>query len=193
MPCGSCGGGKPSARNARLRTGFVVPEVTIATKTTVTSTDPSEWGPLVWRLLHLLGTKVGKSNNSGVSMEQCNLFYALVQRVATILPCSQCQGHANSYISSNPVPTPSYMTISHYSNIIQTWLFTFHNAVRQRLNQPITVTSMQEYNSLYAVPFDKELIKNIEPYIIYGIDQSLVTEADWTRWLTMYNVLLSKL
>ena len=194
MPCGSCGGGKPSGRNARQRqTSNLVPETNIATSTSITSADPSEWGPLVWRLLHLLATKVGRSNNHMICMEQDNLLYALVQRIASVLPCSQCQGHSNSYISANPIPTPSFMNASHYSGIIQTWLFTFHNAVRQRLGQPITVATIQECNALYSVPFDPELIKKFEPYVVYGISQSLITEADWSRWLSLYNTLLSKI
>jgi len=111
---------------------------------------PTEWGPILWKYLHCLAEHIGTSGNSVMDTDQAHYMTTLLTLLPQILPCTDCQAHASTYLAANPLPTLNGLYGSALTLAIRTWLFTFHQAVRASLSQPMVVASVEDCAALYA-------------------------------------------
>ena len=168
MPCG-CGKKKTS--------------VTIFDDTVNASGDPTVWGPALWAVLHILAAHIG---HQGMNLDQARDIQILVSMLPQILPCLECQAHSRTYLAANPFePVKNVNTLSVY---VQTWLLTFHNAVRTQNGQPIEITTLEQLATLYGA----ETIQKCQLTVIggnanYGFRNGIIKMAAWQRWYTLFN------
>ncbi len=94
----------------------------------------SEWGPLVWKILHTLAEKAGKQTNEIMKVDEMRIWPLLLKTLIPIIPCEECRDHAANYIKQVPFELPgSYPAWSLY---IRTYFYTFHENVNTRLEKP---------------------------------------------------------
>jgi hypothetical protein len=94
----------------------------------------SEWGPLVWKILHTLAEKAGKQTNEIMKADEMRIWPLLLKTLIPIIPCEECRDHAANYIKQVPFELPgSYPAWSLY---IRTYFYTFHENVNTRLEKP---------------------------------------------------------
>lgn len=94
----------------------------------------TEWGPLLWRILHTLAERAGKQTNEILRGDEMRAWVLVVKTFVSILPCEECRGHATTYIAEHPFEPPeSYQAWNLY---IRTYFYTFHEAVNTRLGKP---------------------------------------------------------
>jgi hypothetical protein len=94
----------------------------------------SEWGPLVWKILHTLAEKAGKQTNEIMKVDEMRIWPLLLKTLIPIIPCEECREHAGNYIKQVPFDLPvSYPAWSLY---IRTYFYTFHENVNMRLEKP---------------------------------------------------------
>ena len=93
--------------------------------------DPTIWGPTLWRILHTLA----EFSDRGRSI---HVWTALIRMLFTSIPCAECRLHFTQYIRANPMRL-NQTTLQPY---IVTYFFNLHNNVNQILNQPIATTSV---------------------------------------------------
>jgi hypothetical protein len=151
------------------------------------SASPEEWGPILWKILHCLSESIGNTGNSIIDTDQANYTEFILQHLPSIIPCKECQEHAHSYISNNPVPVLKGMYGQTLKNTIRSWLLHFHNAVRTRKDQEITVLTLEEYQPLYSncsVPQCEFVM--LSQSVAYAIRQGWVKVDAWRKW---YNFL----
>lgn len=94
----------------------------------------TEWGPVVWNMLHTLAEKAGRQTHEILIADERRAWMMFVSCLAAILPCEECRGHAETYIKEHPFEPPeSYKAWNLY---IRTYFYTFHEAVNTRLEKP---------------------------------------------------------
>ena len=95
------------------------------------------WGPPTWRLLHCLSVKAKDT----MTLPQIKELKAIIERIASNLPCPICSTHAKSYFKLNKFNQLTTLDQLRY------FLFLFHNNVNHRINKPMI--TYEEHNVLY--------------------------------------------
>jgi hypothetical protein len=113
----------------------------------------------------------------------------LINWLPTILPCETCQEHSRTYLSENPIGYWADITdINELKLHIQIWLMNFHNTVRQRKGQPITINTIEELNAEYTGKILEDCqIKTVTDNVHYGIKTGKVKLINWKRWQIQFN------
>jgi len=145
--------------------------------------EPEEWGPIVWKYLHCLTEKIGTTGNKIVDTDQANYMETLLTTLHLVIPCPECQAHAASYISSNPIPSLKGLYNEQLRTTVRNWLFTFHNHIRTTKGRPIMLNSADECAGLYAGCFIPKceytlFVQNVA----YAVRQGWVRVDNWRRW-----------
>lgn len=94
--------------------------------------DKTEWGPIVWKLLH---TMADISKRKDIYL----LWVSVLRSTAYVLPCELCRDHMKSYIQTHTFLPKNWMkqTGDQNCNQIRAWLHAFHNSVNERLTKPV--------------------------------------------------------
>jgi hypothetical protein len=71
------------------------------------------WGPLLWKLLHLLAEPTHNS-------ERLHIWKIVLHKTALIMPCEKCRKHLSEYL------------LAHKLENIRTYLWKLHNSVNER-------------------------------------------------------------
>jgi hypothetical protein len=145
--------------------------------------DPVTWGPLIWKYLHCLAEKVGSSGNIIVDNDHAVFMEILIGTLHQVIPCPECQAHASSYISQNPLPSLKGLKGDDLRNTLREWLFTFHNHVRTTKGQPIIINTLEGCKSHYAGCFmPKCEYTQIIQTVAYAVKQNWVKIDVWRKW-----------
>lgn len=111
--------------------------------------QPSEWGPILWKMLHCIAERMGNTGSTIIDTDQANYFETVLTMLPVIIPCQECQGHAKAYLADHPVPTLRGLYGQNLRSTAREWLFQFHQAVRVANDQPIIVPTVEECSALY--------------------------------------------
>ena len=145
--------------------------------------DPLEWGPILWKFLHCLSEKIGTSGNKIVDADQANYMESILSSLHLIIPCTECQAHTATYISTNSVPVLKGLHGEALRNTLRSWLLSFHNHVRASKGQPITVNNLEEYSKIYANCFVPKCEHTLlVQSVAYAVRQGWVRIATWRKW-----------
>lgn len=149
---------------------------------------PDIWGPLLWKLLHLLASKLGGSDPL-LKTDMANTIHIIVTKLPTILPCSDCQNHARSYLLTNKFDPRNREDMREYT---ENYLFQFHNTVRTMLGKPLIFTSLAEVRACYATQsFSKTDTTNLSEYLASGVQFRIVNREALSMWNTQISRLRS--
>jgi hypothetical protein len=111
------------------------------------STD--EWGPSFWKLLHLISMRIGSTTNAVLLADEIRLFEQLLIVLQKTLPCKDCQEHYTAYYNQVKPPALNNLSAENVRTTVKQWLLTLHNAVNVRLEKPVTITTIEEYDNYY--------------------------------------------
>lgn len=59
--------------------------------------DPKEWGPVVWKILHIVTEQLGKNTIPVMQNDEMTYYKAFQRKVYYILPCKLCRQHYKDY------------------------------------------------------------------------------------------------
>jgi hypothetical protein len=141
----------------------------------------AQWGPRMWRFLHSMAEKVGKSidvrSQTQRNNEEKRLWIVLIQLLQKTMPCPLCRQHFREYVMRNGFGQIFNVIGDDRRNGLRTWLWSLHNQVRERKSQSIDI-SIEQVNSLYK---DYNHAQKTE-------DINIITEhlrrGMFQRWLT---------
>ena len=137
---------------------------------------PTQWGPIMWRLLHITAEKIGQSGSKIMDADQANYVKTIITMLPHVLPCGDCQAHAEAYLSANPFPILINVHGSNLSDMVRLWLFMFHNHVRNRKGQE-PLAKVEDCVVLYA----NERLSTSD----YGILIDCITAATRQLWVKL--------
>jgi hypothetical protein len=171
-----CGCGKKRAESAAMVAASIVDNM-----------EPSEWGPVFWKILHCFSVRVGMIGDKLSDTDQARAMELLIGNLGEVLPCEACQGHFKEYLAgAGPLGFVGRYGVA-LRGAVELWLLNLHNAVRTRLEQPIMISTVAEYETAYAdctlEPCELEILGRAAKY---AIDHGIVKPAAWKRWFTEF-------
>lgn len=145
--------------------------------------DPAEWGPFLWKYLHVLAEQIGRSGNTIVDTDQAQYMEAMVSTLPQVIPCMECQAHAATYLAANPVPPLKGLYGADLRARIRAWLFEFHQAVRIQKGQPILIENAESCEALYAnQQIPKCEYNGFVQSVAAAVRQGWVKLPQWRKW-----------
>lgn len=146
---------------------------------------PAQWGPIMWKLLHVTAEKIGRSGSTMTDADQANYVKIMITMLPSILPCQDCQSHAEAYLSVNPFPLLKDLSGPALQNTVQSWLYTFHNHVRTMKGQDI-IMSIDECIALYRRAYiSKAEYNTLIECIAAATRQQWVKLDQWKKWYSI--------
>lgn len=117
---------------------------------------PAVWGPHAWKLLHSIGARAGSCKNPKLQRDEVRECLWLLSHLEYIIPCPECRSHLIEYRKKQGLPE-----VSNYG----AWLWTFHEAVNERLGKP------------EGPPFTHELGKDSSPTQLWKTYQDIIKDS----------------
>ena len=147
----------------------------------LTELTVEQWGPAVWKLLHVLSTRIG-GGDEVTDADAANMMFFVVNQLPDVLPCAECARHARDYLFEHKFG-PRGLLGTRLRTYIETWLLEFHNAVRTRKSQPILISDVGAYHDLWSsqrvLPCDDEALTL---FFNYGKMFKIIDLTKFTRW-----------
>jgi hypothetical protein len=150
-----------------------------------TTSNPEEWGPSFWRIIHCMAAKVGFTGSDAMDIDQARAFEFLIAGLCLVLPCIECQGHCREYVTG-PGKNHNWLTLrgADLRNAISSYFVDFHNAVRIRQGKEPVVDA--DYSTCEITKCDYDtVIENIT----FATRVGWVKRDYWKRWLRNFNQL----
>jgi len=129
--------------------------------------NPSEWGPVLWKIIHTVSTKLGNQTNKILQNDELNYYNNFTRNIGTVLPCKVCRKHYYDYALKNK-RTIEYYELRDYSI---NYYMKLHNEINEEKSKPLftreefeiyTKIRTNEFNSLI-----KELNTLFQKYILH--------------------------
>ena len=129
--------------------------------------NPNEWGPILWKIVHICSVNLGKERNSLLQKDQINYYNNFTKQIGFILPCKVCRKHYYDYALKHK-KTIEYDELKEYS--IQYFL-NLHNEVNKEKDKPIFTRDDYQIYTTYRTSDLNSSIKEFESlfknYILY--------------------------
>ena len=129
--------------------------------------NPNEWGPILWKIVHICSVNLGKERNSLLQKDQINYYNSFTKQIGFILPCKVCRKHFYDYALKHK-KSVEYDELKEYS--IQYFL-NLHNEVNKEKDKPIFTRDDYQIYTTYRTSDLNSSIKEFESlfknYILY--------------------------
>jgi len=129
--------------------------------------NASEWGPVLWKIIHVLSTKLGNQTNKILQNDELNYYNNFTKNLGTVLPCKVCRKHYYDYALKNK-KTVEYSELRDYSI---NYYMKLHNEINEEKSKPVfTKEEFELYTKIRTSEFNsfiKELNTLFQKYILY--------------------------
>lgn len=90
----------------------------------------SEWGPLVWQMLHGAAEKLGRASNQSLFLDQRREMIFVLRDIESVMPCALCRNHYKEWRTRRPIDQfPE--TQAEFREAVRKWLFDLHEQVNE--------------------------------------------------------------
>lgn len=100
--------------------------------------DASEWGPILWNILHGLSERVSSTPFIQYQGDERRALIRVMKSLEKVIPCPSCKEHYEVYLKEHPVDK-QVLTIPYgeLKTYVKTWFWELHNWVNESLNRPL--------------------------------------------------------
>ena len=98
--------------------------------------EASEWGPLLWRVLHGLAERSGRPTTPMYGEDERRAWIALFKSTGDIIPCPTCKEHFLDYFKEHSIDELKTLPLSQLHDWVRDWFWTVHNWVNETLGKP---------------------------------------------------------
>ena len=99
--------------------------------------DASEWGPLLWTVLHGLAERVGSSPFPQYYGDERRALVKVFKTLEKVIPCPSCKEHYEVYLREHPVDkTIKDIFQGELNGYVKKWFWELHNWVNESLGRP---------------------------------------------------------
>lgn len=155
--------------------------------TDVSKITTSDWGPLIWQILHCMAERAGRSGNRFIDADQVIDFEFIVLNLGSVIPCKTCQTHYRAYLILHKPMWKGLKDGILRANIVS-WLFGVHNHVRSILGQTIDVQTVEQCSELYAsCIITDDMIDKMHDILNYAVKLRIIRRDEFTRWMMIFN------
>jgi len=151
--------------------------------------DASEWGPLLWRVLHGLAEKVGTCTFPQLYADERRALVKVFKLLEKVIPCPSCKEHYEVYLREHPVDIPVRdLPQSEIREYTKTWFWELHNWVNESVNHPIFP---YDQLTVYKGVNMREALKSLDIPMRRAIRVRSGQLMAYTEFLKQVNILLS--
>ena len=151
--------------------------------------DTANWGPILWKVLHSLAERGGKSFAPSFRDDERRQWMNLIPLLPKIIPCPDCRLHAEAWILVNPITAIKTLDDIELYDWLTDWFYRFHENVNSRTGKPSFDKTILP--SLYGKTSIPEALKELKAPIELAIRLSGVTLLPWQKWFGHVKMLLS--
>jgi hypothetical protein len=99
--------------------------------------DASEWGPLLWTVLHGLAEKAGTCSIPQFYPDERRALVKIFNTLEKVIPCPSCREHYQVYLRENPIDSNFYaLSQTELNTYVKTWFWELHNWVNESVQHP---------------------------------------------------------
>lgn len=156
----------------------------------VTDISPTDWGPLLWKLFHIMAERIGNSGVESLDRDEATAMELIIDKIPDILPCVECQGHAKTYIRTHPIGNLKNLRGNNLKNNVRNFFWQFHNTVRTNTGKDLIVNTVEDCRVLYEkMEWLKCDMEQVVEYFSFGVHHGIVKSDAYKRWMTQVHKL----
>lgn len=152
--------------------------------------ETADWGPILWRILHGLAERAGRSSPAATA-DEIREWQKFIKVTGEMLPCDKCRAHYSAFFKANPPTALSTLPFTQFKIWVRSWFFTLHNEVNQETGKPFF--AIEDLAPTYASVNFQDLFWQLEPIMKKAIQLNGVSLMKWTNWVHSYKMLKSVL
>ena len=100
--------------------------------------DASEWGPILWSILHGMAERVGFAPFPQFQGDERRALIRIFKSLVKVIPCPSCKEHYEVYLKEHPVDkTILVIPYGELNTYVKTWFWELHNWVNESLGRPL--------------------------------------------------------
>ena len=100
--------------------------------------DASEWGPILWSILHGMAEKVGSTPFPQFQGDERRALIRIFKSLVKVIPCPSCKEHYEVYLKEHPVDKMILeIPYGDLNTYVKTWFWELHNWVNESLGRPL--------------------------------------------------------
>jgi len=138
--------------------------------------NPSDWGPPLWRVLHSLAERLGKQKIQLLIADENRAWVQFLKSIEFVIPCAKCRAHYKSWRIRNPLENASHLTGEMSKIAARKWLWGLHCEINQE--RGVANPTLDEVKELYAdkpLPIIREDIKICNKYFNDALLTRIIT------------------
>ncbi len=120
----------------------------------VTTSQNAIWGPLLWKILHIIVEQLGKPKAKITQEDEVRKWIQMMKSVEHAMPCALCRGHYKEYLSRHPLNNLLPLRGIEFRNAARRYVWQLHENVNtsKNLSSGISLeTCEQMYGSCEAL------------------------------------------
>jgi hypothetical protein len=129
--------------------------------------NPNEWGPTLWKIIHICSVHLGNETNILLQKDQINYYNNFTKQIGILLPCKVCRKHYYDYALKHK-RVYEYYELKDYSI---DYFFNLHNEINKEKDKVLFTKddflAYTKYKSSDLTSFIKELESLFKTYILY--------------------------
>lgn len=139
-----------------------------------------EWGPLLWKILHVIAEKSGKQSNIYMREDEKRAWPLFIKYFGPMIPCPFCRDHYNEWAGTHPFNLPNDYAL--WQDYIKRYFYDLHEMVNARLEKPsfsydqLTAT----YGSEKSI---KDTLRALDLLQQRAIKMGGINLFSWDNWL----------
>jgi hypothetical protein len=148
----------------------------------------SEWGPLLWQMLHGVAEKLGRAPSQSIFMDQRREMIFVLRDVEAVMPCQLCRNHYKDWRSRFPIDKfPE--TQKEFREAVRGWLYSLHEEVNMGNGGKSGVT-LESLGPMYSGYDLKELGKQFDFLLQRCLRLKVIDRETARRFSTHYTFLV---
>lgn len=126
--------------------------------------NPKEWGPLLWKILHISCEGLGRNTKSLLQADELNAFKNFLVKTGSVLPCVICRKHYSAYYMKNKRDI-AYSELKEYA---KHYFYELHEQVNKEKGiPPFAYENLGIYVGADLNEVIKEFEKLFQKYVMY--------------------------
>jgi len=130
--------------------------------------NPNEWGPILWKIIHICSVHLGDEKNALLQKDQINYYNNFTKQIGILLPCKVCRKHYYDYALKHK-KSVEYYDLKEYSI---NYFFNLHNEINKEKDKVLFTKddfflAYSNYKSNNLTSCIKELESLFKTYILY--------------------------
>jgi len=92
------------------------------------------WGPLLWRILHIIAEQVGKPKHKLIQTDEVQKWIQWMRSVENTMPCALCRGHYKEWLVKHPLSELSLLRGQAFREGARKYVWQLHENVNTGRN-----------------------------------------------------------